>query len=110
MPERYLLQILRDLVRAGILQSVRGVEGGYRLACDPDAITLEDIVAAVEGPIVTKAPPLEAMEETPRRRLMLVFDGIAADARGELAQIRLSDLIEDGTANPDAPAHRQEDS
>lgn len=44
--------LLKDLARAGLLDSERGVNGGYRLARPIDAITLKDILHAVEGPFV----------------------------------------------------------
>lgn len=46
----YLLKHLQALAGAGILQSVPGPKGGYRLARAPERITLLDIVLAVEGP------------------------------------------------------------
>jgi Rrf2 family protein len=46
----YLLKHLQALAGAGILQSIPGPKGGYRLARDPADITLLDIVLAVEGP------------------------------------------------------------
>jgi Rrf2 family protein len=50
LPPAYLNKQLQGLVRAGILASVSGPRGGFRLAREPDAISLLDIVAAVEGP------------------------------------------------------------
>jgi Rrf2 family protein len=46
----YLLKHLQALTGAGILQSVPGPKGGYRLAKATDEITLLDVVLAVEGP------------------------------------------------------------
>ncbi|MDQ1197494.1 Rrf2 family transcriptional regulator [Agrobacterium sp. SORGH_AS 787] len=46
----YLLKHLQSLSGAGILATVPGPKGGYRLAKPPEAITLLDIVLAVEGP------------------------------------------------------------
>ncbi|MEH3090733.1 RrF2 family transcriptional regulator [Agrobacterium cavarae] len=46
----YLLKHLQSLSGAGILSTVPGPKGGYRLAKEPEAITLLDIVLAVEGP------------------------------------------------------------
>ncbi|GMV69675.1 MAG: hypothetical protein AMXMBFR76_21140 [Pseudomonadota bacterium] len=43
-------KLLKALTRTGLLQSVRGVAGGYRLARPPAAISVLDIVAALEGP------------------------------------------------------------
>jgi len=46
----YLLKHLQSLSGAGILSTVPGPKGGYRLAKEPKGITLLDIVLAVEGP------------------------------------------------------------
>ncbi|MDD1497042.1 Rrf2 family transcriptional regulator [Agrobacterium sp. CNPSo 3708] len=46
----YLLKHLQSLSGAGILSTVPGPKGGYRLAKEPEEITLLDIVLAVEGP------------------------------------------------------------
>ncbi|MGK7653563.1 RrF2 family transcriptional regulator [Roseovarius sp. B08] len=46
----YLLKHLQSLSRAGLLQTLPGPRGGYRLARSPAEITLLDIVLAVEGP------------------------------------------------------------
>jgi Rrf2 family protein len=46
----YLLKHLQALAGAGLLESVPGPKGGYRLARPADTITLLDVVVAVEGP------------------------------------------------------------
>lgn len=46
----YLLKHLQALSRAGIVETIPGPRGGYRLNRPPDAITLLDIVLAAEGP------------------------------------------------------------
>lgn len=46
----YLLKHLNALTTAGVLESLPGPAGGYRLARAPEAISLLDIVLAVEGP------------------------------------------------------------
>ena len=50
LPVAYLNKQLQTLVRAGILESCPGVKGGFRLARRPEAITLMDVVVAIEGP------------------------------------------------------------
>lgn len=52
LPQPYLEQILLALKGAGLVRSKRGVGGGYVLAREPEAITLAQIVSAVDGPIV----------------------------------------------------------
>ena len=49
IPKRFLEQILNDLKSAGVVQSRRGVAGGYRLAKPPEEITLAAVVRHVEG-------------------------------------------------------------
>ena len=46
----HLAKVLQQLVRSGLLETTRGASGGQRLARDPKAITLHDIVDVFEGP------------------------------------------------------------
>ncbi|MBL8654515.1 MAG: Rrf2 family transcriptional regulator [Alphaproteobacteria bacterium] len=47
IPKRYLEQVLQALVRAGVLTGQRGPKGGYRLAREPESITIAEIVNIV---------------------------------------------------------------
>jgi len=49
LPGPYLAKILQTLVQAGILESVRGPKGGFRLARIADEITVGQVVEALEG-------------------------------------------------------------
>ena len=51
IPKRFLEQILNDLKSAGIVESRRGVAGGYRLRRPPERVTLAEIVRHIEGPL-----------------------------------------------------------
>ena len=51
IPRDYLLKVLNSLVHAGILSSTRGPQGGYSLARASKAITMLEIIEAIEGPI-----------------------------------------------------------
>ena len=51
IPERFLAKIVPSLVRAGIIQAVRGAAGGLRLAKPAAQITLLEVVEAVVGEI-----------------------------------------------------------
>jgi FeS assembly SUF system regulator len=51
LPLPVVSKILKHLVRQGLLVSYRGTKGGYGLARAPHAISIADIVAAMEGPI-----------------------------------------------------------
>jgi len=56
VPAGFLVHILLELKRAGLVASVRGAAGGYRLARPAEAITLRQIRDAVEGAGETTAP------------------------------------------------------
>ena len=49
--EKYLEHLFASLKKAGLIHSVRGAQGGYRLARPPAEITLGDIIRVLEGPI-----------------------------------------------------------
>lgn len=49
IPPSFLPQVMGDLVRAGLVANRRGRNGGYRLAREPMAISLLEVVEAVEG-------------------------------------------------------------
>jgi len=51
IPLRFLLGILNELRHAGIVESRRGAEGGYRLAKPAYAIAIADIIRAIDGPL-----------------------------------------------------------
>ncbi|HTG44253.1 MAG TPA: Rrf2 family transcriptional regulator [Verrucomicrobiae bacterium] len=51
IPKRFLEQILNDLRTAGILESRRGLAGGYRLRLPPEKITLAQVIRLIEGPL-----------------------------------------------------------
>ncbi len=51
IPLRFLEQVMASLKKAGIVDSVRGAQGGYVLARDPRSINVAQIIEAIEGPI-----------------------------------------------------------
>ncbi|SDL07155.1 transcriptional regulator, BadM/Rrf2 family [Franzmannia pantelleriensis] len=51
LPHPTVSKTLKSLVRAGLLVSQRGAQGGYRLARGAHEITASDIIAAIEGPV-----------------------------------------------------------
>jgi FeS assembly SUF system regulator len=55
LPEPTVSKILKLLGREGIVESVRGANGGYRLTRPPKDITIAGIVSATEGPIALAA-------------------------------------------------------
>ncbi len=53
IPHGFLQAILADLRRAGIVMSVRGQSGGWRLARESGEVSVADIIRAVDGPLVS---------------------------------------------------------
>lgn len=50
IPERFLPRVMRDLVRAGLVEARTGRSGGYRLARPASQVTLLDVIDASEPP------------------------------------------------------------
>ncbi|MBX7165645.1 MAG: Rrf2 family transcriptional regulator [Pirellulales bacterium] len=100
MPERFLLQILRNLVTHGILQSSRGVEGGYTLERKPTEISLLDLIEAVDGPIASGMPLGDQLPPGSRDLLESTLRAISDQARAGLAAVKLSDLLPDQGDSP----------
>ena len=51
IPVEMMAKILQTLSRDGIIVSVNGPKGGYALSRPPEAITVAEVIAAIEGPI-----------------------------------------------------------
>src|SRR3989475_10137403 len=56
IPERFLLKVLKPLVSARILHSAKRTNGGYRLARPATAVSMLEIVEAVDDPVRGHAP------------------------------------------------------
>lgn len=95
LPSAMVSKILKILSREGILDSQRGVNGGYSLAQKPQDLTVSEIIAALEGPIAIT----ECIDDTPgecvqeavcplRSNWQLINNAI----RSALDGLRLSDM------------------
>ena len=51
IPKRFLEQILTDLKEVGVVESRRGVQGGYRLARPASKISLAEVIRHIDGPL-----------------------------------------------------------
>jgi Rrf2 family iron-sulfur cluster assembly transcriptional regulator len=91
VPLRYLEQIFRRLRQAALVTSKRGPGGGYSLAREPSAITLRQVLEAVEGPVADSL----AMERNPEAqgfRPDFLWDELAARFSGALEETTLDAL------------------
>jgi Rrf2 family transcriptional regulator, cysteine metabolism repressor len=80
VPVQFLEQLFAVLRRAGILNSQRGVKGGYRFARDPSTITVLEVVELLDGPLGRDSEG--------------VFADASAAARHVLEQTTIADVIE----------------
>jgi len=94
MPERFLLQILRNLVTHGILRSTRGVDGGYALTRPADQISLLEVIEAIEGPLDTTEPADDGYPVESQEKLHEALRQITHSARKQLEAIKFSQLLE----------------
>jgi Rrf2 family protein len=105
IPLRFLENILGDLRNAGIVESRRGVEGGYLLSRPADQIALADVIRAVDGPLAnvagTRPNLLEYQGST--ERLRDIWVGVRAALRSVLEETTLADV-----ANKKLPKHVEE--
>lgn len=94
VPPRFLVHILLQLKAAGIVTSVRGAAGGYRLAKPAESVTLLDIKNAVDGPADSVATVSGELAEKSRAAAVLaVAWDAAAEAEAEaLAGVTLASL------------------
>lgn len=90
--KQYLDQLMLILRKAGLVESVRGRQGGYKLARPAGTITLLDVIVALEG------PPINANFKTPHRKkygVQSVLRGVWDELSRETCRMLHSKTIED---------------
>jgi Rrf2 family protein len=99
IPERFLLKVLKPLVSAQVLLSIKGPNGGYRLARNPTDITMLEVLEAVDGPIRGQAPFSRNDPHSPlNRKLDAICDQAADQARKQLGKVKISELAQRGSS------------
>jgi len=104
LPLSYLEHLVAKLRDAGLVSSVRGAHGGYRLARPAEEIAMLDVVQALEGPIA----PMECFHELREGRVLcsheadgdqacatkLLWTRVQGGVTGALARTTLAELVE----------------
>ena len=85
IPYAFARSIQHDLVKGGLIKTVRGARGGLALNCDPAAVTLLEVLEAVQGPVSIS---------------LCVMDPAYCDKQKDCAYNKLKDLIEQGASHP----------
>jgi Rrf2 family protein len=97
IPVKFLETILAELRHDGIVGSRRGAEGGYWLAKPADAVSVADIIRAVEGPLAdvrgVRPDALEYGEDLEALQRMWV--AVRANLRAVLEEVTIADLRAD---------------
>jgi Rrf2 family protein len=95
LPRQFLQNILNQLRRAGLVASQRGSEGGYRLARPATAISLADVMRAVEGPLaeVRGDRPEHAVYTGSAEHLQEVWVAVRASLRAVLENVSLAQVV-----------------
>ncbi|OQA79365.1 MAG: HTH-type transcriptional regulator CymR [Lentisphaerae bacterium ADurb.Bin242] len=94
--EKYISRLIIDLRRAGMVRSIRGAKGGFRIAKSPRELTLLDIVEVMEGPL-SIVDCVRAPERCPRNLHCVtreIWDNLNADIRESMRKVTLQDIIE----------------
>ncbi|MGO9749996.1 MAG: RrF2 family transcriptional regulator [Solirubrobacteraceae bacterium] len=94
IPLNFLENILGELRHAGIVRSHRGAEGGFRLAKPAAAITIADVIRAVEGPLasVRGGPPEESTYRGASEALPRVWIAVRANLRKVVEHVTVADV------------------
>ena len=116
IPLNFLENILRDLRRAGLVESRRGQAGGYVLARPAESITVADVIRAVEGPLanVRGMSPETLDYSGSAEKLRDVWVALRAGVRSVLEGVTIADIargelpehVENLTRDEDAWARR----
>ena len=95
IPLRFLENILMQLRQAGLVESRRGADGGYRLAKPAGDVTLAQVIRAIDGPLagVSGARPETLGFAGVAEPMRDVWIAVRASLRGVLEQITLADVV-----------------
>ncbi|HIS67963.1 MAG TPA: Rrf2 family transcriptional regulator [Candidatus Gallacutalibacter stercoravium] len=104
LSENYLEQLIFPLKKAGILQSVRGAQGGYFLAKPADKITAGEVLRALEGDLA----PVECLCEDEGARCgraeiclaLPLWKKLQAAIDSVLNNVTIQDLLKDVAGDP----------
>lgn len=97
LPDQYLEQLLGCLRKAGLVNTVRGAQGGYQLAMPAGEITVGHIIDAMEGPLqlsecaIESEPTCPNSDICPTRR---VWEYLTDSINSLLYSISLQDMLE----------------
>lgn len=94
IPERFLVQILLQLKGAGYVNSTRGASGGYRLATEPEKISLWDIILTIDGPASTTTTEHAGSQGVGWQVLRHVWQEVSRREQDHLSRASFAQMVE----------------
>ena len=98
IPIKFLEQVLHSMKRAGIIDSLRGAQGGYRLLKEPSGLSVADVLEVLEGPVFHRAIDTESLIEghQPKQEQLLgyVWKQVAQAEHDVLQKITIDELVD----------------
>ena len=94
--EKYLESIVKELVRVGILEGLRGKGGGYRLGREPEQISVLEVLERMEGtlaPVACLGPEGKPCSRAAFCRTLPLWKGLDETVRGYLGQFSIRSLM-----------------
>lgn len=89
----YLEQVFSLLKRAKLVRSIKGSQGGYQLAREPERITVYDILAAIELALSeTTAPAFDKLPALDEALAKTIYEPLDAAIRESLSATTLAEL------------------
>jgi Rrf2 family protein len=94
VPQRYLEQVMQQLVRAGVLKGVRGPRGGYRLAKERRRISVGDVVRVAESLEDEENEAIDPRSELGIRIVSPLIQTLQDEVMARLDAISIEDLCQ----------------
>ena len=96
IPIKFLEQVLHSLKKAGLIDSLRGAQGGYLLLKEPSALSVADILEVLDGPVLHHAVHRDSAfdRRLPKQELLLgdVWKQVAEAEHDVLHRITINEL------------------
>lgn len=98
LSETYLEQLISHLRKAGLVNSIRGAQGGYELSRAPAEISVGEIIRTLEGPLAPSDCVLDGEPECTRADCCVtrpIWERIMESINSVIDSITLQDMIND---------------
>lgn len=102
IPYAFARSIQHDLVKVGLIKTVRGARGGLALNCDPAEVTLLEVLEAIQGPVSISLCALDGAccDKQAGCAYNKVWQGANSLLNSYFSSITLKDMFEQGAAHP----------